>query len=544
MRIMYLADEDENYIFRLADYIKSRGGPNVHAFSDAESLAEAVRRDGKAFEEPCFVLGEGILQKLADGEAGLQIGKRRVFCLTAEKGMEGGHNGISYIYKYKPASKIAESLEGSLKSGTKEPLREEALKQATVNGSVDTKINPAEEIKQITEEVRKELELVRGIDDEIVSRLIDEAVENHSKKRKAPLHNEEEIKKEIFNSIRRLDVLQSFIDDEEVTEIMVNGLHSIFIEKGGRLYDTGKAFSDKERLQDIIQQIAAGANRTVNTASPIVDARLASGARVNVVLDPVAINGPILTIRRFPKDPISVRQLIETGSVTEETLAFLKKLVEAKYNIIISGGTGSGKTTFLNILSGFIPKTERIITIEDSAELQIRGISNLVRLETRNANVEGVKPITIRDLIKASLRMRPDRVVVGEVRGEEAIDMLQAMNVGMDGSLSTIHANSAKDALSRLEAMMLMSTEVPIAAIRRQMASGIDIIIQLGRLRDKSRHLLEVIEVKGYDGNEIETQALFSFREEGEKDGRVEGRTIKENDLIKRDKLYRAGLSL
>ncbi|MCR4656386.1 MAG: CpaF family protein [Lachnospiraceae bacterium] len=401
-----------------------------------------------------------------------------------------------------------------------------------------------EEVKEIKEQVRRELELLPVIDDESVVKLIDEVFDERRRKKGLKLTNEKEQKTEIFNSIRRLDVLQSFMDDEAVTEIMVNGLHSIFIEKDGRLIDSGKAFSSKERLEDIIQQIAAGANRTVNTASPIVDARLPDGARVNVVLEPVAVNGPILTIRRFPREPISDRRLIETGSVTEEVLIFLKKLVAAKYNLIISGGTGSGKTTFLNILSGYIPKTERIITIEDSAELQIRGISNLVSLETRNANVEGVKPITIRDLIKASLRMRPDRVVVGEVRGEEAIDMLQAMNVGMDGSLSTIHANSAKDALSRLEAMMLMSTEVPIAAIRSQMASGIDIIIQLGRLRDKSRHLLEVIEVTGYDGKDISTQVLYTFREEGEKNGRVAGMMIKENELIHRDKLQRAGISL
>ena len=383
-----------------------------------------------------------------------------------------------------------------------------------------------------------------GINDEAVLELIDDAIRDRSRKQRLSIQDKLEIRKEIFNSIRRLDVLQSFMDDESITEIMVNGTHIIFIEKGGKLYDSGKAFASKERLEDIIQQIVAGANRTVNTASPIVDARLPDGARVNVVLEPVAVNGPILTIRRFPKVPISDARLIEMGSVTKEVLDFMSKLVEAKYNIIISGGTGSGKTTFLNILSGYIPKTERIITVEDSAELQIRGISNLVRLETRNANIEGVKPITIRDLIKASLRMRPDRLIVGEVRGEEAIDMLQSMNVGMDGSLSTIHANSAKDAISRLTAMMLMSTDVPIAAIKSQMASGIDIIVQLGRLRDKSRHLLEVIEVMGYDGENILTQPLYQFREEGESDGKVTGSLVKEHELFHREKLYRAGLSL
>ncbi len=402
----------------------------------------------------------------------------------------------------------------------------------------------SEDIERLKEEVRKRLELISEISDEIVERHIEGAIEelepyNSYSQREAAF-----LKKEVFNSIRRLDVLQDFIEDESVTEIMVNGLHSIFVERSGRLIDTGKAFSSKERLYDIIQQIVAGANRTDNTSSPIVDARLPSGERVNVVLDPVAVNGPILTIRRFPSVPISDRQLLETGSVSEEVLDFLKKAVAAKYNIIISGGTGCGKTTFLNILSGYIPKTERIITIEDSAELQIRGISNLVSLETRNANTEGVKPITIRDLIKASLRMRPDRVVVGEVRGEEAIDMLQAMNVGLDGSLSTIHANSAKDGLSRLEAMMLMSTKVPIEAVRRQMASGIDIIVQLGRLRDKSRHLIEIIEVIDFVEEEIRTSRLFCFREEGEKNGRITGRIIKENELFNTEKLKRAGISL
>ncbi|HAG70500.1 MAG TPA: pilus assembly protein [Lachnospiraceae bacterium] len=386
--------------------------------------------------------------------------------------------------------------------------------------------------------------MLPGIDDESALRLIDEAIEERGRAHRLTEDDRLMLRTESFNSIRRLDVLQGFIDDESVTEIMVNGMHSIFIERDGRLYDSGRAFSSKERLGDIIQQIVAGANRTVNTASPIVDARLADGARVNVVLEPVAINGPILTIRRFPKTPISDRRLLETGSVTEEVLIFLQKLVAAKYNIIICGGTGSGKTTFLNILSQYIPETERIVTIEDSAELQIRGISNLVRLETRNANVEGVKPITIRDLIKASLRMRPDRVVVGEVRGEEAIDMLQAMNVGLDGSLSTIHANSARDALARLEAMMLMSADIPAAAVRSQMASGIDIIIQLGRLRDKSRRLLEIIEITGIDNDRILTRVLYRFREEAERDGRVIGSIVKENDPVRLEKLKMAGIEL
>ena len=278
---------------------------------------------------------------------------------------------------------------------------------------------------------------------------------------------------EIFNRIRRLDVLQDILEDDSVTEIMVNGTEEIFIEKGGRITGSGIRFESKERLVDIIGKIAANVNRTVNLTSPILDARLYDGSRVNAVLDPVAINGPCLTIRRFPDEPIDDRSLIAMNSVTKPVMEFLRKLVIAGYNILISGSTGSGKTTFLNVLSGYIPKDERIITIEDSAELKIMGIRNLVRLETRNATAGGCREITIRDLIKTSLRMRPDRIVVGEVRGEEAIDMLQAFNVGQDGSLSTIHANSAADAIQRLETMIMLGASVPLEAIRRQIASGV-----------------------------------------------------------------------
>ncbi len=382
------------------------------------------------------------------------------------------------------------------------------------------------------------------INDEDVLKMIDQNIQKECRNIHISLRDKLTLRRDIFNSIRRLDVLEDFIEDEDVTEIMVNGVHSIFYEKNGCISDSGRRFSSKERLEDIIQQIVADANRTVNTASPIVDARLKDGSRVNVVLPPVAINGPILTIRRFPRDPVDDKKLLRYGAVNEEILGFVRKLVEAKYNILISGGTGAGKTTFLNVLSEYIPKTERVITIEDSAELQIRGIENLVRLEARSANVEGCREISIRDLIKASLRMRPDRIIVGEVRGEEAIDMLQAFNVGQDGSLSTIHANSAKDALSRLETMMLMSSDIPVQAIRKQMASGIDIIVQLGRLRDKSRRLLEILEVDGIRDNDISTRRLFSFREESESNGRVKGGFIKENELIHRDKLCRAGIDI
>lgn len=379
--------------------------------------------------------------------------------------------------------------------------------------------------------------------EEEVKEMIDGCIMGDSHNSFLSLKQKKLIRRELFNAIRRLDVLQDFIEDEDVTEIMVNGCNHIFVEKEGRLENTGKCFESKERLNDIIQQIAAGANRTVNMASPIVDARLPDGARVNVVLEPIAIDGPILTIRRFPEVPMDADRLLAMNSISEECLSFLKKLVEAGYNILISGGTGAGKTTFLNILSGFIPKDERIITIEDSAELKIQGIQNLVRLEARNANMEECREITIRDLIRTALRMRPDRIVVGEVRGAEAIDMLQALNVGQDGSLSTIHANSAQDALSRLETMIMLHTEIPLAALRRQIASGIDLIVHLGRLRDKSRRLLEIRELTGLKNQEIETTLLYEFEEQEEVNEKVCGTIQKRNALLCTEKLKRAGIA-
>ena len=349
---------------------------------------------------------------------------------------------------------------------------------------------------------------------------------------------------EIFNRIRRLDVLQDLIEDDSITEIMVNGTDEIFVERGGRLLGSGIRFESKERLVDIIGKIASDVNRTINLSSPILDARLSDGSRINAVLDPVAINGPSLTIRRFPQRPMDAKTLISLNSVSEDVMDLLEKLVVAGYNMLISGSTGSGKTTFLNVLSGFIPKDERVITIEDSAELRIMGIKNLVRLETRCATAGGCSGITIRDLIKTSLRMRPDRIIVGEVRGEEAIDMLQAFNVGQDGSLSTIHANSAKDAISRLETMVMLSTSIPIEALRRQIASGVDIIVHLGRLRDKSRHVLEIREVVGMTGSGIDTRPLFCFVEKGIKDGRIEGGLEKENSLLNTGKLIRRGFEV
>lgn len=394
--------------------------------------------------------------------------------------------------------------------------------------------------------VQKRLIGTAVLSDEEVKRLIEEFV--YSDFDASGLNRSVQIQlgHELFNRIRRLDVLSDFLEDDSVTEIMVNGTQEIFVEKKGHIVGTGKRFENKERLFDIIGTIAANVNRVINMSSPILDARLFDGSRVNAILDPVAINGPCLTIRRFPADPVDADKLISYKSVTKEVLLFLKDLVVAGYNILISGGTGSGKTTFLNVLSGYIPRDERVITIEDSAELKIMGIHNLVRLETRNATSEGVREISIRDLIRTALRMRPDRIVVGEVRGEEAIDMLQAFNVGQDGSLSTIHANSAEDAVSRLETMVMLSTNIPLAALRRQIASGVDIIIHLGRLRDKSRRLLEIREVLGTDGSRIQTHTLYRFCENsfaGENSTSVKGKLVKEEELFHTDKLRRAGIT-
>ena len=390
------------------------------------------------------------------------------------------------------------------------------------------------------------LENDRDLTDDEIGALIDDLLTQSGNLPRVPLDERMELRVRLFNSVRRLDILQELLDDPSVTEIMVNGTGGIFLEREGALTKWDKSFDRKEKLEDIVQQIVAGCNRTANELTAIVDARLSGGARVNVVMPPVALNGPIVTIRRFPDDPISMEKLIAWNSITKEAVEFLKKLVRAGYNIFISGGTGSGKTTFLNALSDFIPKDERIVTIEDNAELQIRGVPNLVRLEARRANEEGEGQITIRDLIRASLRMRPDRIIVGEVRGEETIDMLQSLNTGHDGSLSTGHGNSPRDMLSRLETMVLMDLDIPIAAIRRQIASGIDIMVHLSRMRDKSRRVMEIIEIDGYDiaTGEIMTHSLYEFVETGEApDGRLLGKLEKTGSLKNRGKLQRAGIS-
>ena len=400
------------------------------------------------------------------------------------------------------------------------------------------------ELKQeIKSRLLEKLDHSMEMEDEAVQELVEKEVWLMGKETYIPLAEKKRLCREIYYAIRKFDVLQELLEDETVTEIMVNGPDHIFIEKEGRLQQWQTAFESEEKLLDVIQQIVAKANRVVNESSPIVDARL-FGSRVHVVLPPVALNGPILTIRRFGKTPLLIPELLRLGSVSQEICDFLEKLVIAGYNIFISGGTGSGKTTFLNALSSFIPRTERIITIEDSAELQIQGNDNLVRLETRNANVEGCKPVTIRDLIRASLRMRPDRIIVGEVRGAEAIDMLQALNTGHDGSLSTGHANSAADMIARLETMVLMGMELPLAAIRRQIAGGVDLIVHLGRLRDKSRRVLSVSEVVGYEQGEVLLSVLYEFQETGERKGKVQGIWKKTGSLVHTEKLQQAGIVL
>lgn len=365
--------------------------------------------------------------------------------------------------------------------------------------------------EKLHDEIMLKIDLSREVTDEEIEEIIDECILRCEDGSFLTIKEKLQLRSDLFNSIRKKGVIQQLIDDPKVTEIMVNGTEGIFIEKAGKLYRWDKSFESLEELNNVIQQIAAGSNRVVNEASPIVDARLENGSRVNIVMNSVALNGPILTIRRFPEKPICIDDLIGFGTLTTEAAEFIRRLVLAGYNIFVSGGTGSGKTTFLNAMSAFIPPETRVITIEDSAELQIEGIDNLVKLETRNANVEGCEPITIRDLIKSSLRMRPDRIIVGEVRDGAAFDFLQAANTGHDGSLCTGHANSAEDMISRLEMMTLMGESIPLEAIRRQIASAVDIIIHLGRLKDKSRKVLEITELSGFEKGEIVMNPIYKF---------------------------------
>lgn len=397
-------------------------------------------------------------------------------------------------------------------------------------------------METLRQKVLERLDHTREATDEEIYDCIDEVLIQESKKTCLPLKTRLQLRKSVFDSLRRMDVLQELLENSEVTEIMVNGYETIFIEEQGRIRRLEAQFLSKERLCDVIQQIVARTNRRVNEASPIVDSRLEDGSRVSVVLDPIAINGPILTIRKFPDHPVTMQDLLRWNALNEEMAELFSNLVYAGYNIFVCGGTGSGKTTFLNAISNYI-KEERVITIEDSAELKLSSVENLVRLETRNKNTEGENEITIRDLIRSSLRLRPDRIIVGEVRGEEALDLLQAMNTGHDGSLSTGHGNSPQDMLNRLETMVLMGVDMPISAIRAQIASAIDILVFLGRLRDCSRKVLEIVEITGYENGEIQMNPLYQFVEIGQEKGRIQGEWKgSRKKLKKRKKLSAAGI--
>lgn len=398
---------------------------------------------------------------------------------------------------------------------------------------------------KVREMILSEMDLTREISDEEICDLIGAVVSREVKEHPMTIKQRAEMEKAVFYSLRKLDVLQDLLDDVDVTEIMVNGPHMIYYEKAGQIYKFNGKFSSEEKLEDVIQQIVGRHNRVVNQASPIVDTRLSDGSRVNIVLKPISIGGSAISIRKFPEKPMSMEKLVKIGSISQEAADFLKILTKSKYSIFISGGTGSGKTTFLNALSQYIPDDERIITIEDSAELQLQGAKNIVRLETRNVNTDGVKAITIRDLIKTALRMRPDRIIVGECRGAEALDMLSAMNTGHDGSLSTGHANSCEDILLRIETMVIMGQDMPLQAIRQQIASGIDIIVQLGRLRDKSRRVLEISEIRGMQDGQIVLNTLFKFKEIDNSDSTiVKGQLVKMGQLCNKEKLIAAGESI
>lgn len=370
--------------------------------------------------------------------------------------------------------------------------------------------------KRLRDEVVSSFDYSEEITEEDLLRRIDRVIMQAAKESFLTLERKEKLRRELYASIRGLDILEEILEEDSVTEIMINGFEDIFLEEQGKIHRWERKFESRQKLEDIVQLIVAKANRIVNEANPIVDARLSDGSRVNVILPPVALNGPIVTIRKFSKEPFTMEKLIELGAITKDAAEFLRLLVEAKYNIFICGGTGSGKTTFLNALTAFIPKQERIITIEDAAELKVNGIENLVRLEVRNKNTEGTGEISIRELIRSSLRMRPDRIIVGEVRGAETIDMLQAMNTGHDGSLSTGHGNSTSDMLDRLETMVLLGSDIPLMAARRQIASAIDVMVQLGRLRDGRRCVLEISEILGCRDGEIEKNPLFVYQEENE----------------------------
>lgn len=384
----------------------------------------------------------------------------------------------------------------------------------------------------IKQRVMDKLDTSREVSEAELLTYINEELEFFSRETCMTIKNRRSNRREVFNSIKRLDILQDILDDDTVTEIMINGYDSIFIERKGHLIRYDKSFESKERLEDIVQQIASKSNRIINETTPILDTRLSDGSRVNVVLSPVSIDGPTVTIRKFYDTPLTMARMIELNSINDEVATFLKRMVEERINIFISGGTGSGKTTFLNALSNYIPKGERLITIEDSAELQIQNVDNLVRLETRNANIEGKNAISIRDLIRTALRMRPDRIVIGEVRGEETIDLLQALNTGHSGSLSTGHSNSGRDMLERLTTMVLLGTDIPLLAVRGQIATAIDVIVHLKRYKDGSRKVDEIIEILGLEGDRIATNTLYKYEIRKSTTECVTGELRKYNDIL------------
>ena len=391
-----------------------------------------------------------------------------------------------------------------------------------------------EEFVNLRKQLMECLENTWEESDQGVMENIDSLIGDYCRTTYMPISRREALRRDLFSSVRKMDVLEELLEDDTITEIMVNRWDKIFIEKDGKIFPLDKTFSSPEKLDDVIQQMASRCNRVINTLQPIVDARLKNGERINAVIAPVALDGPILTIRRFPNEPITMEKLLEMDSITKEAAEVLKVLIRAGYTILIGGGTGAGKTTFLNALSQYIPEDERVITIEDNAELQLQGLPNLVRLECRQANIEKNQEISIGDLLKTCLRMRPSRIIVGEVRSREAAELLQAVNVGNDGSLSTIHANSCKDMISRLETMVLMGIDLPVPVIRRQILSGFDIFIHLGRMRDKSRKVMEICEIDRMCDGEILLNPLFVRKQNLEKTG----------ELIHREKLGKAGISL
>lgn len=401
-----------------------------------------------------------------------------------------------------------------------------------------------EMFKALRSDIRAGLDVTSAVGNRELTQYIERTILDSENLRYLTAQEKHELVKRLFDSFRGLDVLQPLVDNPAITEIMINSHTEIFVEEEGQIRRLHLEFESSSRLEDIIQTVVSGVNRVVNDSSPIVDARLKDGSRVNIVLPPVALKGPAMTIRKFPETPMTMQDLVRREALSLEAAELLQILVVAKYNIFISGGTGSGKTTFLNALSQYIPPQERVITIEDSAELQIVTVPNLVSLETRNANTEGRGEISIRDLIRSSLRMRPNRIVVGEVRGAECLDMLQAMNTGHDGSLSSGHSNSAHDMVSRLETMVLSAAELPVAVVRQQISSAIDIFVHLSRLRDRSRRVMEISEVAGLKDGEVILNPLYEFQEAGEREGRVQGGLLPcGNPLLHTTKLRMAGVN-